>query len=439
MNFIKSSFRVSLLLLLYSLNTCHGVPMVESMKLYKDTDPIVQMTVVDFKTTIVETSNAWLIEFYSSWCGHCIDFAPTFIELANDVKGKSPFIHLQKLLSLHILTIAFYLFYRMGKGDKNWCCRLCTRRKYPTVSRVWNYGLSNTQILSFFYQLHLSGYTHERFQKSAKHQTEHDWFCWETIWRKERVSSLACSWHSPVCTLFSYFYIQKCKTFIYLFCRNETLADLWAHYNNDEIILLFESEETKTKNEYWSREAILDASYRIPLYPPIRRVGASERQDLVEKYNVKSLPAFVFLERSGKSELYDIQPSRLFLAKVMHKFFHPDGQDSAMTTLPTTTKGSGMIAANNAPVASSDKEDRVYMVDIEGAVLYAFGHEVSMHKSIAGKELAALKELVHIYKFSTYVRLHLLKHFDYHFVNRSMFWINTYLVDQFWWKVKKTH
>ena len=93
MNFIKSSFRVSLLLLLlYFLNTCHGVPMVESMKLYKDTDPVVQMTVVDFKTTIVETANAWLIEFYSSWCGHCIDFAPTFIELANDVKGKSSFI-----------------------------------------------------------------------------------------------------------------------------------------------------------------------------------------------------------------------------------------------------------------------------------------------------------------------------------------------------------
>jgi len=176
---------------------------------------------------------------------------------------------------------------------------------------------------------------------------------------------------------------------------------LWAHYNNDEIILLFESEETKTKNEYWSREAILDASYHIPLYPPIRRVGAADRQDLVEKYNVKSLPAFVFLERTGKSELYDIQPSRLFLAKVMHKFFHPDGQDSVMTTLPATTKGSGMVAAKNAPLASSDQEDRVYMVDIEGAVLYAFGHEVSMHKSIAGKELAALKELV-IYLVSIY-------------------------------------
>lgn len=70
--------------------------MVESMKLYKDTDPVVQMTVVDFKTTIVDTSNAWLIEFYSSWCGHCIDFAPIFIELANDVKGMLLFIYLKK-------------------------------------------------------------------------------------------------------------------------------------------------------------------------------------------------------------------------------------------------------------------------------------------------------------------------------------------------------
>ena len=46
------------------------------------------MNIADFKSTIVATSNAWLVEFYSSWCGHCIDFAPAFIQLANDVKGK---------------------------------------------------------------------------------------------------------------------------------------------------------------------------------------------------------------------------------------------------------------------------------------------------------------------------------------------------------------
>ena len=45
------------------------------------------MNIADFKSTITATSNAWLVEFYSSWCGHCIDFAPAFIQLANDLKG----------------------------------------------------------------------------------------------------------------------------------------------------------------------------------------------------------------------------------------------------------------------------------------------------------------------------------------------------------------
>lgn len=56
-----------------------------------------QLSVLDFSSTVMATSNAWLIEFYSSWCGHCIDFAPTFLKLANDVKGS--------LLSLYFITV----------------------------------------------------------------------------------------------------------------------------------------------------------------------------------------------------------------------------------------------------------------------------------------------------------------------------------------------
>ena len=59
-----------------------------STYLYDENDHITLMSVVDFKSTILATSNAWLIEFYSSWCGHCIDFAPAFKQLAKDVKGK---------------------------------------------------------------------------------------------------------------------------------------------------------------------------------------------------------------------------------------------------------------------------------------------------------------------------------------------------------------
>jgi thiol-disulfide isomerase/thioredoxin len=60
--------------------------------LYNSSDPITLLSTGDFKQTVLATSNAWLIEFYSSWCGHCIDFAPAFRELANDVKGLKFFL-----------------------------------------------------------------------------------------------------------------------------------------------------------------------------------------------------------------------------------------------------------------------------------------------------------------------------------------------------------
>ncbi|KAJ8797532.1 hypothetical protein J1605_017264 [Eschrichtius robustus] len=38
------------------------------------------------------SSAAWLVQFYSSWCGHCIGYAPTWRALAGDVRAsQAPF------------------------------------------------------------------------------------------------------------------------------------------------------------------------------------------------------------------------------------------------------------------------------------------------------------------------------------------------------------
>lgn len=36
------------------------------------------------------SSAAWLVQFHSSWCGHCIGYAPTWRALAADVRGEGP-------------------------------------------------------------------------------------------------------------------------------------------------------------------------------------------------------------------------------------------------------------------------------------------------------------------------------------------------------------
>lgn len=103
-------------------------------------DPIVQLNIANFKSTIVATSNAWLIEFYSSWCGHCIDFAPAFIQLANDVKGK---ILLTKVVKLDYIkafnvTIGWEKVIKIGavdcaKDENIPLCRDYEIMGYPTL------------------------------------------------------------------------------------------------------------------------------------------------------------------------------------------------------------------------------------------------------------------------------------------------------------------
>ena len=44
--------------------------------LYDDHDKITLLNSTNFQSTICGSSTSWLVEFYSSWCGHCIHFAP---------------------------------------------------------------------------------------------------------------------------------------------------------------------------------------------------------------------------------------------------------------------------------------------------------------------------------------------------------------------------
>ncbi|XP_040180065.1 sulfhydryl oxidase 2 [Rana temporaria] len=55
--------------------------------LYVARDPGIH--ILDRKTVnaaLYNSTSAWLLEFYSSWCGHCISYAPTWKSLAEDVQ-----------------------------------------------------------------------------------------------------------------------------------------------------------------------------------------------------------------------------------------------------------------------------------------------------------------------------------------------------------------
>ena len=71
-----------------------------SAPLYSKSDKgITLINYSNFESTIINSTYSWMVEFYSSWCGHCIRFAPTFKQLGEHVKGKGH--HIDRFTDLY--------------------------------------------------------------------------------------------------------------------------------------------------------------------------------------------------------------------------------------------------------------------------------------------------------------------------------------------------
>lgn len=53
-----------------------------------DSKDVIELTDSNFKETVLDSNDMWLIEFYAPWCGHCQKLAPEWAEAATELKGK---------------------------------------------------------------------------------------------------------------------------------------------------------------------------------------------------------------------------------------------------------------------------------------------------------------------------------------------------------------
>merc|ERR1711964_848929 len=80
---------------------------------------VVTLTEDSFDTEVANSDQPWLIKFYAPWCGHCKRLAPTWEDLASDMKGSA----------------------RIGKVDCTVHRNVCSRygvRGYPTLKLFKN-------------------------------------------------------------------------------------------------------------------------------------------------------------------------------------------------------------------------------------------------------------------------------------------------------------
>ncbi|XP_058887920.1 sulfhydryl oxidase 1 [Acipenser ruthenus] len=69
-------------------------PPVAEACLYSQTDQVVVLNYDSINSQLINSSNAWLVEFYASWCGYCKQFAPVWKDLASNITEWKPAINL---------------------------------------------------------------------------------------------------------------------------------------------------------------------------------------------------------------------------------------------------------------------------------------------------------------------------------------------------------
>ena len=57
--------------------------------LYNDGGPVINLDQDNFNSYVLSSETAWVVEFYSSWCGHCQRFAPTYTRFAERIRGRA--------------------------------------------------------------------------------------------------------------------------------------------------------------------------------------------------------------------------------------------------------------------------------------------------------------------------------------------------------------
>ena len=73
-------FNVSLCMLFINVVKC-------DTSLYNADDGVTVLNSTNFDNIILGTENNWFVQFYATWCGHCIGFKPNWTKFAQRISG----------------------------------------------------------------------------------------------------------------------------------------------------------------------------------------------------------------------------------------------------------------------------------------------------------------------------------------------------------------
>ncbi|XP_071529825.1 sulfhydryl oxidase 2-like isoform X2 [Panulirus ornatus] len=350
--------------LLLSLEFCSCF-LFSAASLYNSTDDVVILDYSNFTSTIYGTENAWVVEFYSSWCGHCIEFAPTWKLFAKDVKDW------EHTVKVGVIDCA---------ADENIpICRSYEVMAYPTI---------------ILFAAHTSkGDTGTEMRQSLIIE-DMGKFVIDFLVEKQKANNGSSSW-------------------VNLQPYQHAISDIWTEVPKsvEHSVVIVASAKSSAA---WG--TILDLGGYSSVAVRFKEAKAEDTKEF------GSLPSVVFIDRTGKEEVVNGAPNnrkeltefvmkKLGLNRGMLPYkTHLSGRKSDATTRKEDIEGAGdgqpeeinsdkLNYEDDLPdtaFAGVERKDQVYMVDIENAISYALGHEVVQHKVIRGEALVSLQDFLEV-------------------------------------------
>ncbi|KAL0978978.1 hypothetical protein UPYG_G00178780 [Umbra pygmaea] len=314
---------------------------VPNVRLYSDVDPVVILSSATIKQNLLNSSTAWLIQFYSSWCGHCIQYSPTWKALAGDVKDW------EQAIRVGVLDCA---------QENNFdTCKEFGVHFYPTFryfkarSPTFDVGQTNRgpdrelqtvrQLMVNFLQNH----------------TKQDW--------------------PPSCPPLEPSSAEK-------------IFPLIGQKSNQYTAIIVEKDDS-----YVGREVILDLMMYQGL--TVKRALSSDKS-VVEKLGISSFPSAYLLHPNGTHAIFHVQKRLRFFFSSFLKLL--PGVYRTQSTSGATQQPflKGPQGPGSSEAWKDFEKSKVYMADLESGLHYLLRVELATHKTLEGEELNTLKDLVSI-------------------------------------------